>query len=157
MIDRKTAAILALLVLVAITGAGWVWTASRPERVLPLPVGIENWTQYFRGYDAYIGREVYASVVHGTSMQPTLSENDLIMWVEVNPSELRVGDIILFKHPTVPSIDNVAHRIVEVDVQDGEYEFRTAGDNNSGPDLNLVPAGNVHGLVIGVVYHASSG
>lgn len=156
MIDKKIAAIFALLVSVVVMAEGWYITWSNPPRVLPLPEGVENWTQYFRGYEAYLDREIYASFVYGTSMEPTLGENDLTLWVRVDPSELKVGDIIIFQHPTMPYIDNIVHRIVEVNVQNGEYKFRTKGDN-LGLDQHWLPGGNVHGLVIGVVYNAGAG
>jgi len=34
----------------------------------------------------------------------------------------------------------------------GEYQFRTRGDNLTEPDQHMVPEGNVHGLVIRVIY-----
>jgi len=89
-------------------------------------------------------------------MSPTFGENDLVLWVSVNPSELRVGDIIIFQHPTMPEIDNVVHRVIEVQVDAGKYLFRTRGDNFSGLDRYYIPEANVHGLIIGAVYHDNS-
>jgi len=89
-------------------------------------------------------------------MVPTINVGDTLLWVEVeNKAELKVGDIIIFKHPTLPGVDNIAHRIIEVEVVNGEYRFRTKGDNLSAPDQQPVPEANVHGLVIGVIYSAA--
>jgi len=86
------------------------------------------------------------------TVEKSVAENGLIRWVEVhNKVELKVGYIIIYKHPTSPGLDNVAHRIIEVK-SNGGYRFRTQGDNLFGPDRHWVPEGNLQGLVIGEVY-----
>jgi signal peptidase I len=64
-------------------------------------------------------------------------------------AELKVGDIIIYKHPT-KTIDNIAHRIIEVGTGDRENQFKTRGDNSA--EVYWVPSRNIHGLVIGVIY-----
>jgi len=156
LIDKKTATILALFVLVAIALVGWFSVWSKPERGGSLPEEIDNWTEYFRGYEAYLDRRIHPATMQTTSMVPTINVGDTLLWVEVeNKAELKVGDIIIFKHPTLPGVDNIAHRIIEVEVVNGEYRFRTKGDNLSAPDQQPVPEANVHGLVIGVIYSAA--
>ena len=155
MIDKKTATILVLIVLVVITGAGGYNAWSKPPRVLPLPEGVENWTQYFPGYEAYLDSEIHASVVSGGSMEPTFGDGDMILWVEIDDiAELGVGDIIIYKHPTRPYRDNIAHRIIEVGMGDRENQFKTKGDNS--PEEYWVPSGNIHGLIIGVIFSADA-
>lgn len=150
--DKKTAVILALLVLLAIVGFGWFssWLKSAQERI-PYD-NTYKWTEIFRGYEAYIDRRISYSVVSGPSMVPTFKDGDMVLWVEVdNKAELKVGDIIFYKHPTRPQ-DNIAHRIIEVKVQDGGYYFMTKGDALAENDGYWIPEGNVHGLIIGVIY-----
>ena len=85
-------------------------------------------------------------------MEPTFGLDDLVLWVGVdNMAELGVSDIIIHKDPTRPDRDNIAHRIIEVRVMDGVYGFRTQGDNLPDPDGYWVE-GEIHGLVIGVIY-----
>ncbi|MFQ6130368.1 MAG: signal peptidase I [Candidatus Hadarchaeaceae archaeon] len=157
--DKKTAAILALLVLVTITGIGWFSAELKPERVLPLPEGIENWVELFHGYEAYLDRMISYSIVSGTSMEPTFGENDKVLWVEVNPAKLKVGDIIIYEHPTKPEDGLIAHRIIEI-MKNGEYRFETKGDNRSESDAEtaisayFVSEDDLKGLVIGVIYSA---
>lgn len=159
MVDKKTAAILALLVLVTITGIGWFSAELKPERVLPLPKGIENWVELFHGYEAYLDRMISYSIVSGTSMEPTFGENDKVLWVEVNPAKLKVGDIIIYEHPTKPEDGLIAHRIIEI-MKNGEYRFETKGDNRSESDAEtaisayFVSEDDLKGLVIGVIYSA---
>jgi hypothetical protein len=155
--DKKTVAILALISLSAVMGIGWLNTALGPPEKIPYD-NAYKWTEYFQGYEAYLDQRIYPATMQTTSMVPTINVGDTLLWVKVdNMAELKVGDIIIYKHPTLPGIDNVAHRIVEILPFDGGYRFRTKGDNLSEPDLNLVPEGNVHGLVIGVIYSATTG
>ena len=155
--DKKTTAIFALLVLVTITGIGWLSSELRPERVRPLPEGIDNWVELFHGYEAYLDQRISYSTVSGTSMEPTFGENDKVLWVEVDPAELRIGDIIIYDHPTKPGEGSITHRIIEI-MKNGEYRFETKGDNRSESDAEtsisayFVSEDDLKGLVIGVIY-----
>ena len=72
--------------------------------------------------------------VFGTSMEPELHAGNMVLIEEVLPSEVKVGDIIVF---TVPDLIRksynyppvVAHRVKEVFVRDYGTIFRTKGDN----------------------------
>jgi len=141
--DKKTTAILALLVLLAITGTGWLSASLRP---VPHDTTYE-WTRIFHGYRAYLDRRISHATMIGTSMEPTIREGDTVLWVGVdNKTELGVGDIIIYEHPTLIGHPIVAHRIVEV----GAGGFWTRGDNEIG--RQWVPEDRVRGLVIGVIY-----
>jgi len=91
-------------------------------------------------------------VVPSWSMAPTLNVGDLIFVVGVDPASVSVGDIIVFNVPAphdryTPS--PIVHRVVEVNVEDGEVYFRTKGDNNPSADAWKVPAGNLIGRYAG--------
>jgi len=63
--------------------------------------GLHDWKEYFRGYEAYLDQRIYRGVMFGTSMEPTIRVGDSFIWVEVdNKAELRVGDIVVYTHPT---------------------------------------------------------
>ncbi len=159
MVDKKTMAIFTLLVLVTITGIGWLSSALKPERVSSLPEGIDNWVELFNGYEAYLDRRISYSTVSGTSMEPTFEENDKVLWVEVDSAELKVGNIIIYDHPTKPGDDLIAHRIIKI-MKNGEYRFETKGDNRLESDAEtaisayFVSEDDIKGLVIGVIYAA---
>ena len=88
-------------------------------------------------------------------MAPAINVGNTVLSVKVeniNIAELKVGDIIVYKHPTLADIDNVAHRIVEIEVVGGRYRFKTKGDNLPEPDPDWVPENNIRSLVIGVMY-----
>ncbi len=159
MIDTKVAAIIVLLSLLAVTGFGWLSAVKPPtqenENVLPIPYdNTYSWVEIFHGYEAYLDRRIHYSTSQGTSMEPTFGEGDAIIWVEVeNKAELKIGDIIIYPHPTLPDGPTMSHRIIEVETtQTGDYKFRTQGDNMPSPDQHWVI--NIDGLVIGIVYDA---
>lgn len=155
--DKKTVAILALVVLLVITGVGWLKTALEAPSEKITHDNTYNWTEFFPGYEAYLDRRIHPATMSGTSMAPTINDGNTILWVEIdNMAKLKVGDIIIFQHPILPGVDNIAHRIVEIVPVDEGYKFRTRGDNLSTLDQYLVPEGNVHGLVIGVIYPTTS-
>ncbi len=69
-------------------------------------------------------------IVDGGSMWPTLNYGDIIIIYKVPQNELKVGDILTFKHSE--NGHNVTHRIIEID-ENGDYW--TQGDNpNNTPD-----------------------
>ena len=153
--DKKTVTILVLLALSAVMGIGWLKAALGPQPEEIPHDNTYNWAEYFHGYEAYLDQRISYAVMIGTSMAPTIKDNDVVLWVEVdNMAELKVGDIIIYQHPTRPYLDNIAHRIIEVGTGDRENQFLTKGDNSS--EEYWVPEGNIHGLVIGVIYKNGS-
>ncbi len=77
-------------------------------------------------------------VVLTGSMEPTLHTGGIVYYKKVNPSTLKVGDIITFKTggDTV-----VSHRIEKIN----SNSFVTKGDANNSVDPNEVPFSNVMG------------
>lgn len=79
------------------------------------------------------------------SMEPQYPTGSLIYLVDVDPSELRVNDVITFR--LSPSM-TATHRIIEL-VPDAEdptiTRFRTKGDSNNAPDGSLVEYGDIVG------------
>jgi signal peptidase len=67
------------------------------------------------------------------SMEPTLSRGDMIFSSPVNPDEIQVGDIVVYRvaptfqeqygYPT-----SVCHRVVKIENSKGQLYFRTKGD-----------------------------
>ncbi|MDI6884593.1 MAG: S26 family signal peptidase, partial [Hadesarchaea archaeon] len=102
--DKKTISILVLLALVTFAGVGWIRVGMRSTNGT-LPTGNENISpenlrKFFPGYENYLNREMFSSPVRGSSMEPTFGDGDKVLWVQVDPAELKVGDIIIYNHPT---------------------------------------------------------
>ena len=87
-------------------------------------------------------------VVVSPSMVPTLRVGDIIIVNHIAPSDLKVGDIIVFHKPTNPD-ELVVHRIFDIGVTDsGVRVFKTKGDANRWPDSWIVPEYMVEGKVV---------
>ena len=52
-----------------------------------------------------MGKSILNVVVTGDSMWPSIRDGDRLQFVEIDSTELVVGDIILFKHPFKSNID----------------------------------------------------
>jgi len=111
-----------------------------------------TWTEYF-----YENKRIFSSVVRGNSMEPTFGDNDIILCIEINPSELEVDDIIIYEHPTKPTKELIAHRIVGI-TNNKKCLFETKGDNRLESDSKtaisayFVSEDDVRGLVVGIIY-----
>ncbi|MFH0941733.1 MAG: signal peptidase I [Chloroflexota bacterium] len=81
--------------------------------------------------------------VFGVSMEPELRAGDLIMISEINPNDVKAGDVIVFSVPSAvrdfynyPPV--VAHRVTEVrDMGPAGKGFRTKGDNTGGDPFTV--------------------
>lgn len=157
--DKKTMIILILLGLFVVSRVGWFYASSEEDN---LEDNVEecsfenvyNWSELFHGYEAYLDKEISYSEVQGTSMEPTFEKNDILLWVKVDISNLKEGDIIIYEHPTRGD-ELIAHRIIDVL---GGNKFETKGDNRKKSDAKTnvsayyVTKEDYKGLVIGVIY-----
>jgi len=95
--------------------------------------------------------------IFGTSMQPEYEPGDLILIEEISPSDIKVGDVIVYNvPPMVRSVYNyplvVAHRVIRVDTLQGTMSFRTKGDN-TGEDPFTVRPEDLRGQVSNSIAH----
>lgn len=92
------------------------------------------------------------NVISG-SMEPTIPTGSLVMSYELQPSEIIVGDVIMF-NPRETSM--VMHRVVEITETDLGREFITRGDaNNTNDPVPIYPqeiAGKVFFFIPNVGY-----
>ena len=90
-------------------------------------------------------------IVLSGSMSPTIKPGDIVVSIHVNPEEIREGDIITFKDQNNQK-NCITHRVVNILRDDeGNIYFRTKGDANEDPDINLVPSSLVIGRVTLVI------
>lgn len=84
-------------------------------------------------------------IVMSGSMETSIYTGDLIFAKEVDPSSLKINDIIAFRED-----DNyiTTHRIIEIKEVDGENYFVTKGDNNNTADKHLVSFDKVEGIYL---------
>lgn len=84
------------------------------------------------------------------SMEPTIHVYDVVLNQAVNnPEEIKVGDVITFiSTSSISEGLTVTHRVQDIKIINGEYEFVTKGDYNPAPDSSTAKYGNVIGRVI---------
>lgn len=81
------------------------------------------------------------------SMYPTIKAGDVIVTYKEDGNKYNKGDVITFTSPKNGGI-TITHRIVEVSSLNGEYSYKTKGDNNNTEDSELINGSNVLGRVI---------
>ena len=90
-------------------------------------------------------------LVTTNSMEPTFFIGDELHYEQVDPAELKRGDIIVYW--TVINGERVmnAHRIVSISqIHENSLAFTTQGDNNIAPDSQYVHQKDVLGKVVEV-------
>lgn len=85
-------------------------------------------------------------IVLSGSMETEIHKGDLILTKIVDPSTLKIDDVIAFRDAegTVTT-----HRIIDIVENEGVTYFITKGDNNNTQDMNLVEYADVEGIYIG--------
>jgi signal peptidase len=87
---------------------------------------------------------IFPTVILTGSMKPAIYPGDVVILRKVDPSEIKVGDVIQYWRGDV----FIIHRVIKIEATG---EFQTKGDNNISPDSNLVAPGQVVGKMIGVI------
>jgi signal peptidase len=90
-------------------------------------------------------------VVYGGSMEPTVPKGSVAVGQPVQPNDIEVGDVIVYKVPgsSLPTL----HRVVELDESGGVVRARTKGDANEAHDpTEVLLTGQGSRLVYSVPY-----
>jgi signal peptidase I len=84
--------------------------------------------------------------VTSASMEPTIPVGAVVGVRPVPAADLKVGDIITFVNPSSPDV-LVTHRVVSLDMRDGQTMLTTKGDANDSADALSAPANRAVGRV----------
>ncbi len=85
------------------------------------------------------------------SMEPNLRVYDIIVDQRVDsPNDIQIGDIITFiSTSSISSNKTITHRVIDIIIdENGNYEYKTKGDNNISPDLANAEYKNIIGKVL---------
>lgn len=88
------------------------------------------------GYQSYI--------IISNSMQPELSEEDVVIVKQIEEDKIKINDIITY----IKDGKSITHRVIGITEIDGHKEFKTKGDNNSLEDLESINYEQIRGKVI---------
>ena len=118
--------------------------------VILIPILIVNMTLIVK---SYVNTEEVPAIggyspmiVLTDSMLPVISSGDLIIAQQIDPKDVKVGDVITFFDPAGNGTSVVTHRVMEIVEDKGETKWRTRGDNNNTDDKVLVPFENLVGI-----------
>ena len=107
----------------------------------------------------YLSIKIYASkgeayapkfsiyTIVSPSMIPKIKVYDVIVNFKVDsPTDIKVGDVITFKSTSSMTYNmTITHRVKDVQIVNGEYQYITKGDNNAIADLSPAKYSNVIG------------
>lgn len=93
-----------------------------------------------------------AMIVTSGSMAPAIGVGALVIVEQVDPVTITTGDVITFNGYARSGL--TTHRVIDRTVVNGRVHFRTQGDANDTPDVDLAPAEGVVGRVRVAVPHA---
>lgn len=85
--------------------------------------------------------------VTGTSMNPGITHNDVVVVAPVEPSSLKIGDVVTYSHEVEGATFLFTHRIIAM----GDGFIRTKGDSMPVEDGYLVSFQAVKGKVVGTI------
>lgn len=86
-----------------------------------------------------------AMIVTSGSMEPTINVGGLVIVEEVDPRAVTAGDVITFNGYSSENL--TTHRVIDRKVVAGRLHFRTQGDANDTPDVDLAPGEGIVGRV----------
>lgn len=89
-----------------------------------------------------VGPFQFKTVV-GTSMDPGITSNDIILFMPIDHNELKVGDVISYNVARNGVTISVAHRITKI-VEEG---YITKGDNLKYDDYYVVSSEDINGAM----------
>ncbi|KNY25546.1 signal peptidase I [Pseudobacteroides cellulosolvens] len=90
---------------------------------------------------------VYPSIIATGSMIPICYPGDMVIYQKIKIKDICKGDII---HFTCKDKVTVTHRVTEI-IKSDKTVYRTKGDNNSIPDIDLVYPEQIKGKVLFVI------
>jgi signal peptidase len=93
-----------------------------------------------------LAKIVMFAVVEGKSMEPTLQTGDLVFVIKTSPTDLKVGDVVVYRKP---SGEFVIHRIIRIVKVGSMLDVETKGDNNFIAD-GEIPVNWIVGKVVGI-------
>lgn len=90
-------------------------------------------------------------VIASDSMYPKISRGDLVIIKEIDPDDIKVGDIVRYRLESY----YVVHRVKEIqETEDGKRQFIFKGDNNNSIDLYPVYDNQINGKIKIIIPYA---
>jgi signal peptidase I len=114
--------------------AGWIMTAITCVGIVWFATGVLPVKPY---------------LVPSGSMVPVINPGDVVLTVPVQPSVIKVGDIIEYRNKQENI--NIVHRVIAIGGSTQNLSFIFKGDANDSPDANAVSPQQIMGRVVVIV------
>lgn len=111
----------------------WTKRSETEKTVIALLIVILVTLGAYAGFTFIMATPTPLVVVTSESMVPTLQPGDLLVLQGRTAEQIQVGDIIVYEDSWYTEAP-VVHRVVDIDIIDGEYHFITRGDANHDND-----------------------
>ena len=85
-------------------------------------------------------------------MKPALNVGDVMLTTGVPEDKIKTGDIITYKRDS----ENISHRIVDIQENDGEKNYIAKGDNNNVADTDKITYNDIEGVKVLVIPYLGS-
>lgn len=86
----------------------------------------------------------YLLAIGSGSMEPSISTGDSVLIEKIDKyDKLKIGDILVYRYDKKV----IVHRITEINNEEGNYTFKTKGDNNKQEDIWVIDESKVIGIV----------
>ncbi len=92
----------------------------------------------------------YALAIGSNSMHPKINKGDVVIVEKVDQKHintLKIGEVLVYKYNDMV----IVHRIIKIQEVDGNYYFRTKGDNNDTEDGWTINQVSVVGRAVGKI------
>lgn len=103
----------------------------------------------FKIRDSRIEAPLYSAyVIVSGSMEPIIKVKDAVVVRRCEESDIKIGDVVTYR-----SVDEayygilITHRVVNIEIENGEKIYITKGDNNDTIDRTPVKFGQIQGKV----------
>ncbi|MFX0152357.1 MAG: signal peptidase I [Candidatus Hodarchaeota archaeon] len=90
---------------------------------------------------------IYNGFQDGTNDPIYPFRGDILLVRKVPVESIEVGDVIVFE-TTGPPDEPVVHRVIDKWLENGNYNFKTNGDNRDDPDPWIISGEDVYGVVV---------
>lgn len=90
---------------------------------------------------------IYNGFQDGTNDPIYPFRGDILLVRKVPVESIEVGDVIVFE-TTGPPDEPVVHRVIDKWLENGNYVFKTNGDNRNDPDPWIISGEDVYGVVV---------
>jgi signal peptidase I len=94
----------------------------------------DSWWQQQGGW--YVERDIDKETFHFFPFRNGFKMGDIMILRGIEPKDIKIGDVLVYESST--HRNPIIHRVVEMNLEEGAWTFRTKGDHNTGADYEVI-------------------